>query len=147
MAATTADLVNRFIELDEQRKAKEGEVDAIKEELRLLERLLMERFENAGMQSMKSAKGTTLYIRRELWAGAAEGAGELLLSSLKAVGLGDMVEEKVNTQTLSAYVREVEKERFAGAAVSPHEIVQALPEPLRKVVVVNEKHSLRTRKS
>jgi len=147
MAATTADLVNRFIELDEQRKAKEGEVDAIKEELRLLEPLLMERFENAGMQSMKSAKGTTLYIRREIWAGAAEGAEELLLSSLKAVGLGDMVKEKVNTQTLSAYVREVEKERFAGAAVSPFEIVQALPEPLRKVVAINEKHSLRTRKS
>ena len=147
MAATTADLVNRFIELDEMRKSKEGELESIKDELKTLEPLLMERFENAGMQSMKSAKGTTLYIRREIWAGAAEGAEELLLSSLKAVGLGDMVKEKVNTQTLSAYVREVEKERFAGAAVSPEEILKALPGPLQMVLTINEKHSLRTRKS
>lgn len=147
MAATTADLVNEFIELDEQRKKKEADVESIKDRLKELEPQIMERFENAGMQSMKSKQGTTLYIRRELWAGAAEGAEVLLLERLKAIGLGDMVKEKVNTMTLSAYVREVEKETFNGQTVKPDEILKALPEPLQAAVSLNEKFSLRTRKS
>jgi len=146
MAATTADLVNRFIELDEQRKAKEGEIDAIKEELAALEPQIMERFENAGMQSMKSKQGTTLYIRRELWAGAAEGSENVLLHTLKVIGLGDMVKEKVNTQTLSAYVREQEKEHFNGSVRKPDEIISILPAPLQAAVALTEKFSLRTRK-
>lgn len=147
MAATTADLVNEFIELDEQRKGKEGEIDKIKERMSELEPLIMERFENAGMQSMKSTQGTVIYVRRDLWAGAKEGAEVLLLESLKAVGLGDMVKEKVNTQTLSAYVREQEKEQFgSNVSAKPDDIIQVLPEGLREAVNITEKFSLRTRK-
>ena len=79
MAATTADLVNEYIELDDRRKGKEGEVDKLKERMAELEPQIMERFENAGMQSMKSKQGTVIYIRRDLWAGAKEGAEVLLL--------------------------------------------------------------------
>lgn len=147
MAATTADLVNEFIELDEQRKGKEGEIDKIKERMTELEPLIMERFENAGMQSMKSTQGTVIYVRRDLWAGAKEGAEVLLLEALKAVGLGDMVKEKVNTQTLSAYVREQEKEQFgANVSAKPEQIIEVLPEGLRNAVNITEKFSLRTRK-
>jgi DNA-binding ferritin-like protein len=146
MAATTADLVNEFIELDEQRKGKEGEVDKIKERMAELEPVILERFENAGMQSMKSKMGATIYIRRELWSGAAEGSEVLLLEVLKSIGMGDLVKEKVNTQTLSAYVREVEKETFNGAAVDPNELIKALPEQLQPVLKVTQKFSLRTRR-
>jgi len=146
MAATTADLVNQFIELDEKRKKMEGDVDKLKEELQKLEPQIMERFENAGMQSMKSKSGVVVYIRRDLWAGAAEGADALLLEALKTVGLGDMVKEKVNTQTLSAYIREAEREHFAGAASEIPKLISVLPEPLRGAVAITEKFSLRTRK-
>jgi len=147
MAATTADLVNEFIELDEQRKGKEGEIDKLKERMAELEPQIMERFENAGMQSMKSKHGTVIYVRRDLWAGAKEGADVLLLESLKSVGLGDMVKEKVNTQTLSAYIREQEKEHFGqNISAKPNEIIDVLPEPLRAAVAITEKFSLRTRK-
>jgi predicted nuclease with TOPRIM domain len=146
MAATTADLVNEFIELDEQRKGKEGEVEKIKERMAELEPEIMKRFENAGMQSMKSKMGRTIYIRRELWASAAEGAEVLLLETLKAIGLGDMVKEKINTQTLSAYVREVEKDSFNGQAVDPVELIKVLPDQLQPALKVTQKFSLRTRK-
>ena len=58
-----------------------------------------------------------------------------------------MVKEKVNTQTLSAYIREQEKEQF-GASVSakPEEIIEVLPEGLRAAVNITEKFSLRCRK-
>ena len=146
MAATTADLVNEFIELDRKRKALEGDVEEVKEKLAELEPQIMQRFENAGMRSMKSTSGVTIYIRRELWAGAAQGSEVLLLESLKQVGLGDMVKEKVNTQTLSAYIREVEKNEFGGNEVEPEKIVQALPPGLQTSVAITEKFSLRTRK-
>lgn len=147
MAATTADLVNEFIELDEQRKGKEGEIDKIKERMTELEPLIMERFENAGMQSMKSKQGTVIYIRRDLWAGAKDGAEVLLLESLKAVGLGDMVKEKCNTSTLSAYIREQEKDQFgSNVTASPAEIIGVLPEGLRDAINITERFSLRTRK-
>ena len=147
MAATTADLVNRFIELEEMRKSREGEIDEIKKEVAELEPQIMERFENAGMQSMKSKQGTVIYIRRDLWSGAKEGAEVLLLEALKAVGLGDMVKEKVNTQTLSAYVREQEKDQFgANVSAKPEEIIGVLPEPLRGAINITERFSLRTRR-
>lgn len=146
MAVTTADLVNEFIELDAKRKALEGDVDKLKEQLAVLEPQIMQRFENAGMQSMKSKSGVVLYIRRELWAGAAEGAETLLLESLKSIGLGDMVKEKVNTQTLSAYVREVERDQFNGAAQTPDVLAKALPPALQAAVAISERYSLRTRK-
>jgi DNA-binding ferritin-like protein len=147
MAATTADLVNEYIDLEDQRKGKEGEIDKIKERLAELEPQIMERFENAGMQSMKSKQGTVIYIRRDLWAGAKEGADVLLLEALKSVGLGDMVKEKVNTQTLSAYVREQEKEQFgATVTATPEEILGVLPEGLRGAVHITERFSLRTKR-
>ena len=147
MAATTADLVNEFIELDEQRKGKDSEIDKIKERMAELEPQIMERFENAGMQSMKSTQGTVIYVRRDLWSGAKEGADVLLLEALKSVGLGDMVKEKVNTQTLSAYVREQEKEQFGqNVSAKPEEIIGVLPEPLRNAIAITERFSLRTRK-
>lgn len=146
MAATTADLVNQFIELDEKRKKLEGDVDAIKEELKIIEPQIMERFENAGMQSMKSKSGVVIYVRRDLWAGAAEGADALLPEVLKTVGLGDMVKERVNTQTLSAYIREAEREHFGGVATEIPKLITVLPEPLQGAVAITEKFSLRTRK-
>lgn len=147
MAATTADLVNEYIELDDQRKGKEGEVDKLKERMAELEPQIMERFENAGMQSMKSKQGTVIYIRRDLWSGAKEGAEVLLLEALKSVGLGDMVRERVNSQTLSAYIREQEKEQFgANVSAKPEEIIEVLPEPLRGAIAITERFSLRTRK-
>ena len=147
MAATTADLVNEFIELEEQRKGKEGEIDKIKERLAELEPVLLERFEHAGMQSMKSQQGTVIYVRRDLWAGAKEGEEVGLLVALKEVGLGDMVKEKVNTQTLSAYVREEERDQFGSSVkATPEEIVGVLPAALRNVLAVTERYSLRTKK-
>lgn len=67
MAASTKDLVNRFIKLDTAIKKKEGEVEKLKEERGLLEAELMPRFEQAGIASMKSTIGyssRTTAVRR-----------------------------------------------------------------------------------
>ena len=146
MAATTADLVNQFIELDAKKKQADDDLEAIKEQMAELEPQIMERFENAGMQSMKSKQGVVLYIRRQLFAGAVEGATVLLTESLKSAGLGDLVKEAVNSQRLSSWVTEFEAEHFNGSKVRPEELIEAMPAELKESLKVTEKFSLRTKK-
>lgn len=149
MAASTKDLVNRFIKLDTQIKKKEGEVEKLKEDRSLLEAELMPRFEQAGIASMKSTSKVTVYVRRELWAGAMNKDTEALCAAIKSVPeIAPMVQEKVNSQTLSAYVRECAKNFFGDEAETkkPDEMLIALPIALRSVVSITEKYSLRSRR-
>ena len=146
MAATTADLVRQFVELDQQRKAKEGEVDKLKEQLAVIETELLQRFEHAGLQSMKTELGVTVYVHRQLWAGAQDGNTDRLVGSLKLVGLEALVREQVNSQTLSAWVREQAKAHENGHTLSPEEIRPLLPGPLQEAMSLSEKFSVRTRK-
>jgi hypothetical protein len=146
MPATTADLVNEFIALDLARKAKEDDIDKLKEQLALLEAQLLERFENAGQQSFKSKQGVTVYIHRQLWAGAADGNAALLMETLRAEGLGVLVKESVNTQTLSAYVRECAREAFGKEEKTVEDIIHILPARLQPAIQLTDKFSLRTRR-
>lgn len=50
----------------------------------------------------------TLFPRRELWASCIPGHEQELNDGLKLIGYGDMVRETVNSQRLSAYVRELD---------------------------------------
>lgn len=146
MAVTTADLVNEFIALDAKRKALEGDVDKLKEQLAVLEPQIMQRFENAGMQSMKSTSGVTLYINRQLWASPRNGDHATLVAALREIGLTDMIKTQCNTQTLSAYIREQEKDLFTGKA-SPDELIAKLPPVLQSCVEISEKFGLRAKRS
>lgn len=146
MAATTADLVNRFIELDAQKKKADDDLEAIKLQLAELEPQIMERFENAGIQSMKAKSGQTVYVRRDLRAGAVEGAGVMLMESLKSAGLGDLVKEAINHQRLSSWVREFEEQTFGGAKVKPDELLAKMPDGLQTTLKVTEQFSLRCKK-
>lgn len=144
MAATMKDLVKQFIKKDTERKKKEGDVEKIKEELARLQGVLMPMFEKAGVQSVKLTKGESVYIRRDVWAGAGDGGPVMLMEALKSVGLGDMVKEAVNTQTLSAWVREQEKEHFNGEKVTAEQLIAVLPEVVGAAIKVTEKYSLRS---
>lgn len=146
MAATTADLVNQFIELDEKKKKADEDLEAIKSQMAEIEPQIMERFENAGMQSMKSKGGQVVYIRRDLRAGAVDGSSMLLMESLKSEGLGDLVKEAINHQRLSSWVREFEEQTFGGAKVKPEELVAKLPSGLQSTLKITEQFSLRCKK-
>ena len=149
MAATTADLVRRFIILDRTRKQCEAEAEGMKTALADLERELLPRFESAGLQRM-TVDGVTVYIHHQLWAKALDGNMATAVAALKTCNLGAMVEEKFNSQTLSAYVREQAKafaEQYEhGAPLAPHEILARLPKPLAQAIDLTEKVNIRTRK-
>jgi hypothetical protein len=149
MAATTADLVRRYITLDRTRKEHEAEVTGLMTALADLERELLPRFESAGLQRM-TVDGVTVYIHHQLWAKALGGNMPAAVEALKACELAGMVEERFNSQTLSSYIREKAKEFAAqyehGAPLAPHEILARLPAPLAAAIEVTEKVNIRTRK-
>jgi seryl-tRNA synthetase len=146
MAISTKLLVNKFITLDQKIKARDTEVKDLKKLRDELGEQIRTRFEQAGIQSQKSKNGVTVYIKRELWAGFEEGKEAELQAALKEIGHGDMVKEKVNHQTLSAYVREIEEQTY-GEDVDPQKVVAALPITLQSVIKVSEVFKVQARKS
>jgi len=57
-----------------------------------------------------------VYVERKLWAKAKDGDKPAVCKALKRCRLGDYVEETFNTNSLSAYVRELDRE---GKPLSP----------------------------
>ena len=136
---------SEFQQLTERKAAIDAELKGIKARLADLEPKLLAFFEDMGMQSVK-ANGRTFYIHRQLWAGKlADADAHAFAEAMRAIGLGDMVKESVNAQTLSSWVREQAAELEPGS--SPEEIVAALPEGLRGLMKVSEVFSVRSRKS
>ena len=143
---TTEEGVSRALleRLDKLRQLKadaEAELKDITAELTAIQEVLVPQFMAAGMQSQKLADGRTFYLRKEEWAypksvenGGGRGSAGVL-EALVASGLGDMVHETYNTQTLSAYVREKER---AG---------EELPAPLVEAIDVVVKTEIRVRRS
>lgn len=60
----------------------------------------------AGIDSVKM-DGATIGTRTQLWAKAKNGNYEAACEALRKAGLSDLVQERFNTNTLSAYVREL----------------------------------------
>ncbi len=82
-----------------------------------------------------SIDGRTVYVERKLWAKAKDGDKPSVCKALKRCRLGDYVEETFNTNSLSAYVRELDREG------------RQMPPSLVAVLDVSEVFKLRTRRS
>ena len=122
-------LVAEFVELTAERRKLEGKVRQLATELAAREEKLVEEFAQAGIQNIKTATGQTVSLRREIF---AKLTGDLKKShtALRRAGLGDFIKEGVNTQTLSAYVRELE---------------EVLPKGLQPYINVTEVYRMRMR--
>ena len=128
------DELKRFVALEDRRKQLEAEVESIKAEASELEGLLLPQFEQSGMERV-SIDGRTVYVERKLWAKAKDGDKPAVCKALKRCRLGDYVEETFNSNSLSAYVRELDREG------------RHLPPSLVSVLEVSEVFKLRTRRS
>ena len=116
--------LRKFATLTAAKRAKTAEIDAIEKELSELQEEILTSMSSEGVSSMRVdlPEGRfTISPLRQLWAGAVEGDYERACQALKAAGLGDLVEEKFNTNRLSSVVREMDAagvplpESFAGA--------------------------------
>lgn len=127
------DKLKEYVELDARKRRLNDELSDVKERLAKLESDLLTTFEEIGMQNTR-IDGTTVYVHRQLWANAKDGDRHRAVAALKRSGLTEMVTETFNTNTLSAYVRELDA------------VGEDLPPDLEDAISVSEKFSLRTRR-
>lgn len=132
-------LLQRFVEADSAYKRLKAESKDAKMERDEIEERLREHFIDQGVQNMK-VNGVTVYLYSQKWAGvqrddedrrtATDEERERAIQALRDAGLGWMVKEDFNTQTLSAWVRELDE----------------LPPEFEGAINVTERTELRTRK-
>lgn len=133
------DLARKYAQLLEDKRLLEEGVRAKGEELRRLEESLISELQDNEMDSLPlnlpSGKKMTLYIHRQKWAKARGGDRDAVVSALRAEGLTEFVSENYNTNTLSAYVREQDKNG------------ETIPMGLTEVLEIATVESLRGRSS
>jgi len=99
--------VKKYSTLLTKRLALEEEVKALNAQLAELQQPVLSYFQRQGVSSL-SLNGRTLYIRSELWVSkASDATTEEACRRLKRIKLGEYTGSRVNTQSLSAYVREL----------------------------------------
>ena len=129
-----AEQLRAYVNLEQQRLDLEARIDAIKRETAELEAALLPQFEQDAIDRI-TVDGRTVYVERKLWAKAKDGDKPAVCKALKRCRLGDYVEETFNTNSLSAYVRELDREG------------RQMPPSLAAVLDVSEVFKLRTRRS
>lgn len=102
-----------------------------------LETRMLDNLSRSGVHSLNAGE-RTFFVRIERWARAIDGDNERAIQVLKATGHDDLVAERFNTQTVSAFVRELfaEEEDFNFAE-----------HPLAEGFILSETPKLGTRKS
>lgn len=127
------DKLRRYVDLSKSKREHKKQLKKINKELNDLEGELLDQFEEVGMQNVH-VDGMTVYIHRQLWAKAQNGDYEKACAALRAVGLDEYVNQRFNTNSISAWVREQE------------ELGHEIPEELQEALDISEVFSLRTRK-
>ena len=103
-----SDLVMEYADLTEQRRDLEAEINRLKADLSAREEKLVEEFAQAGIQNIKTSTGQTVYLNREIFAKLV-GDQKKAHTALRRAGLGDFIKDTVNSQTLRAWVREMDE--------------------------------------
>ena len=122
-------LVSEFAKKTGERRKLEAKLKKLATDLAAREEKLVEGFAQAGIQNIKTATGETVYLNREVFA-KLTGDPEKAYAAFRNEGLDDFVKESVNSQTLRAWVREMD---------------EVLPEGLQPYIDVTEVYRMRMR--
>jgi len=127
-------LLTQFCDLETQKRALEVRLAQVKERQEALEAPILEHFSANGIQNVQ-VNGFTLYIHRQWWARPRDGDQAAACAALRAVELHDLVRETCNAAQVSAYVRELKRQKLE------------VPEPVEAAFVITEAFSLRAQKA
>lgn len=130
VVAAGMSIVREWARAETLKRALEAQLREIKAEQREREIEVLEYLAHEGIDRVSIAEGT-VYHQSQLWASLSDNR-DAAHAAMKRAGLGDMVKETVNSQTLSSWVREVGEENIP-ASVAPH-------------IKVSESHRVRMRK-
>ena len=141
--------LKEFVCLENRKKELDAEQKQVKQQLDDLEEALVPQFIQDGIQKM-TVDGRTVSLVHDIYASPLK-EREDVVAALKASELGQYVAENYNTNSLTAFVREVARDvailaEREGRPYGEDEVLQALPKPLGSALKVSFVHSLRSRK-
>lgn len=132
--------LDSFENLTMEKRELEQQLAAVKKDLANVEEGLLQELQEKGIQNIKTNRGNTVYLNREIFA-------SIIGDKAKAVrvfrwrGLKDLVKTEVNSQTLRAYVREL-CENEGASTLYPQD---AIPQGLQPYINATEIYRLRMR--
>lgn len=129
------ELVQKFTKLTKQKRELEAQLKMVTELVNDVGYQLTEQFSAEGVQSIRTDEGL-VFLKRDIYASIPEDK-EAAYAAFKSAGLGDMVKEGINGNTLSAWVRELETE--------PGEF--DLPEAVMQHIRISEVYKTQMRRS
>jgi len=130
----------RFVELTTRKRELEGDLRRVTDELSTIEARLLDDYLARG-QTGATVDGYTLYLSRDLQVSTA-GNGAAVAEALRAMGEGHMT--TVNHQTLKSWLKESLIDPITGEWEADQ---RRVPEPLRGLIAVEERRSVRCRKA
>ena len=136
--------LSEYVTRDIKAKELEAEAKRLKAENAKIEEQLIDGMIDAGIENMKIGD-RTVFIRTQLWASAVDAVNPLTgevdgkdwpttIEALRVHGYGDLKEERVNSQRLSALVRELDDSE------------DGIPETLEEALSITERVKLVVRK-
>ncbi len=142
--------LKEFVCLENRKRDLDAELKGVKAKLDELEEVLIPQFIEAGL-TKATVDGRTVSVAQEIYASPLDGR-ERVVEALKASELAQYVSENYNTNSLSAFVREVARDVAAQAEreeriFTEEDVRAALPAPLGLALKISFVHTLRSRKA
>ncbi len=100
------DLARRRVALQRKKKALERMLEDVTSDLAACTQALQPFMENGDFPEKSTVDEATVFLFRQIWASPVGGDHDRLTAVLDALGLDEYKPSTVNTQSLSAYVRE-----------------------------------------
>ena len=142
--------VKEYVCLERRKDALAAELKVVEQELKNLERVVVDQMVNAGFDEV-SADGRKLKLVPDVHASPVEDRWAVV-AALKEAGLEQFIPENYNDSQLRGFVKEIATEVLSRAKdenrlASAEDIRAALPEPLGRALKVYLGHKLSSRKA
>jgi vacuolar-type H+-ATPase subunit I/STV1 len=142
--------LREFVSLENRKKDLDAELKAVKQQLDDLEEALVPQFIEDGVQRM-TVDGRTVSIQQDVYASPLNDR-EDVVDALKQSELGQYVAENYNTNSLTAFVRELKRDvelraKGENRMYTEDDVRAALPEPLGRALKISFVHKLSSRKA
>ena len=142
--------LREFVSLENRKKDLDAELKSVKQQLDNLEEALIPQFIDDGVQRM-TVDGRTVAIQQDVYASPLNDRDDVV-DALKQSELGQYVAENYNSNSLTAFVREVKREVESRAhdenrIYSEDDVRAALPEALGRALKISFVHKLSSRKA
>jgi vacuolar-type H+-ATPase subunit I/STV1 len=139
-----------FVSLENRKKDLDAELKSVKQQLDDLEEALVPQFIEDGVQRM-TVDGRTVSIQQDVYASPLNDRDDVV-DALKQSELGQYVAENYNTNSLTAFVREVKRDvelraQSENRMYTEDDVRSALPEPLGRALKISFVHKLSSRKA